>query len=118
MNESSGEATVALRRLGAGLVVGALALFALAWLVLAEIAALLLVAAGMVTYALERSRAAVTGASIGLAAAGVLFVLDRQLDPIGATVARSTAATVAIGLGVVAVTIVVETSGFSVGSGE
>lgn len=118
MNDANGDVTVALRRLGAGLVVGALATFALSSLVLPEIAALVVVAGGMVAYGLERAGGRVTGASMGLAVAGVLVVLDRQLDPLGATLERSTAATVAIGVGVVVATLLVETDAFAVGDGE
>lgn len=101
-------ATVALRRVGIGLVVGAVLLVPLALLVLAELAALLVVALGLGAYALERHRDAVTGVSVGLVAAGLLLVVDRQLDPVGATVARSASATVAIGVGVIVATYLVD----------
>lgn len=101
-------ATVALRRVGVGLLLGAAVLAALARALLPEVAALLAVALGFAAYAIERYRDAVPGVSGGLVAAGLLLVLDREVDPVGATVERSLGATVAIGVGMVLATYLVE----------
>jgi len=100
--------TVALQRVGAGLIVGALALFGLAAVVLPEIGALLVVALGLGVYAISVREERTPGLAAGLVGAALLFVLDRQLDPLGATVARSTAGTVVIGVGIVLAAAVVE----------
>lgn len=101
-------ATAALRRVGIGLVAGAVLLLPLAGVVPAELAALVVVALGLGAYAIERSRDAIVGVSVGLVAAGLFLAVDRQLDPVGATVARSASATVAIGVGVIVATYVVD----------
>lgn len=103
------EGTATLRRVGAGVALGGPAVFALSPLVLAEIAVLLVLAAALATYVLERRRDA-SGLAQGLAAGALLVLLDRQLD-VGATVARSAVATVAIGVGIVVATSLVDAGG-------
>lgn len=109
--ERTPDASAVLQRVGAGAIAGAVLLFALAVLVLAEIGALLVLFAGLGVYALERERGLTPGLSAGFVLAAILPILDRQLDPLGATLARSTATTVAIGVGLVIGSLVVDRYG-------
>lgn len=109
--ERTPDASAVLQRVGAGAIAGAVLLFGLAVLVLAEIGALLVLIAGLGVYALERGRGLPPGFSAGLVLAAILPILDRQLDPLGATLVRSTAATVAIGVGLLVGALVVDRYG-------
>ncbi|AGN01338.1 hypothetical protein L593_06955 [Salinarchaeum sp. Harcht-Bsk1] len=93
------DATVVLQRVGAGLIAGAFTLVLLAALLLAEIAALVVIGAGLAVYAFEHQRGLPRGLATGLVIAAILPILDRQFDPVGATLLRSTVVTVVIGIG-------------------
>lgn len=107
----SPDASAVLVRVGAGTILGALLFFLLAALLLPEIGALLVIGAGLGAYALEQLRSHTPGLSAGLVAAAILPILDRQLDPLGATLVRSTAATVVIGVGLIVGALVVDRYG-------
>lgn len=109
--ERTPDVSAVLQRVGAGAIVGAVLVFVLAFLLLAEIGALLVIAVGLVVYALEQRRDLLPGLSAGFVLAAILPMLDRQLDPLGATLVRSTAATVAIGVGLVVGALVVDRYG-------
>lgn len=109
--ERTPDASAVLQRVGAGAIAGAVLLFGLALLLLAEIGALLVIAVGLAAYALEQQRNLTPGLSAGFVLAAILPILDRQLDPLGATLVRSTAATVAIGVGLLVGAFVVDRYG-------
>jgi len=109
--ERTPDATVVLERVGAGLIAGAVAVFVLAALLLPEIAALLVIGLGLLAYALEHQRDKPRGVAAGLVLAAILPVIDRQLDPIGASLVRSTLATVVIGVGLAVGAILIDLYG-------
>lgn len=97
----------ALARVGIGLVAGATLLAALSLVVLAHIAALVVVAAGLAAWAAEQRWPGVAGLWVGLVAAAGFLLVDLQVAPAGGTVARSALVTGVTGVAVLAAALVV-----------
>jgi len=106
--ERSLASPAALQRVGVGMIAGALLLLLLALALLPEIAVLLVIGIGMAVYVYEQREQMMPGLALGIASAGVVLALYRELAPVGATVPRSVLLAVAIGVALVLGSLVVE----------